>query len=83
MRIRSCEGRILARGANGMPLECKSVTTRTRDLGLEDMIGGGVTGGPMARWRRTGPPPMRKADPRSRRVSLRGRAEKDNGRRRP
>lgn len=59
--------------ADRMPLEGKSVTTRTGHLGLEDALGRGVTGGPMARGHRTGSLPMREADARTGRMSLRGR----------
>jgi hypothetical protein len=37
------------RFANGMSLERQPVATRTRQLGFEDVLGGGVTGVPMAR----------------------------------
>lgn len=62
--------------ADRVPLERESVTTRTGHLGLEDALGRGVTGGPMARWCRADPLPMRKADPRAGGVPLRGRANR-------
>lgn len=39
----------LSRFTDGMSLERQPVATRTGQLGFEDVLGGGVTGVPMAR----------------------------------